>query len=99
MGSWRRAGQGVYVHPAQTHEEVICASVFDGFQTWRLAWEERWPVARVVGFQHSALFATPHLLGGRLDEFDRVLTGRLRAVAPGGQIAVEREVTALLLGG
>lgn len=46
---------------AQTHEEVICASAFGGFQTWRLAWEERWPVEGVVGFQHSASFAAPHL--------------------------------------
>ncbi|WP_261664069.1 class I SAM-dependent methyltransferase [Deinococcus sp. Marseille-Q6407] len=98
LGPHRRAGARTYQPPATAHEAVIEASAFGSYERWSIGWEETWSVQRVVGFQHSASFAAPHLLGSRLEAFDRALTARLEAAVNGsGQVLAGREVTALVL--
>jgi SAM-dependent methyltransferase len=84
LGPGRRAGDGTYVDPPERHETVLGRSAFTMVETHNLV--KSWPmtVDAVVGLQLSSSYASPALLGKRIDTFKDVLAKRLYMLAPGG---------------
>lgn len=89
LGPERRAGGGVYRDNAEQHETVLARSAFARVERrefvapWTLTIEE------VVGLQLSTSYASPALLGDRVEDFRARLTERLQALAPGGRFGGE----------
>lgn len=89
-------GQGTFEPLPLTHERMLSDSAFGGYTRWQKAWAEVWSVPQVVGFLHSASFASERLLGERLTEFDEALAGALLHAFPDGQVPYLRVASALL---
>jgi SAM-dependent methyltransferase len=84
LGPSRRAGAGTYTDPPERHEALLARSAFTTVETHNLATRRLLSVEDVVGLQLSTSFASPALLGDRLDAFCETLTDRLQAIAPAG---------------
>jgi hypothetical protein len=84
LGPSRRAGAGTYEDPPESHETVLRRSAFRKVETHRL--ETAWPlkVDDIVGLQLSSSYASPALLGDRVEAFRNTLTRRLLAQEPSG---------------
>lgn len=84
LGPQRRAGTGTYDDPPERHETVLARSAFRTVETHNLATRHLLSVEDVVGLQLSSSYASPALLGERVDAFCETLTDRLLQRAPSG---------------
>jgi ubiquinone/menaquinone biosynthesis C-methylase UbiE len=84
LGPSRRAGGGVYNDPPERHETVLARSAFTTVQTHRLATRHLLSVEDIVGLQLSTSYASPALLGDRVDAFCETLADRLMQRASSG---------------
>jgi len=96
LGDRRRAGQGYYEHPPETHETVLARSLFKMLGPWRYSYERTQTIDRAVGYVFSTSRASPRLLGDRADSFEAELRRKLLEAAPRGKFKLRVDVTALL---
>jgi SAM-dependent methyltransferase len=84
LGPQRRAGAGTYTDPPERHETLLARSAFTTFETHKIATRLLLSVEDVVGLQLSLSYASPALLGDRVDDFVQILTDRLYERASAG---------------
>lgn len=96
LGPERRAGGGVYKHPAERHEVVLARSPFSRVEKLAFVISKTITVNEIVGLQLSTSYASPAQLGPRLDEFKQRLSDRLLEFEPSGLFHGE-ETTDLLI--
>jgi hypothetical protein len=96
LGPERRAGGGVYNHPAERHEVVIARSPFGYLETCPFTSPKELTVDDIVGLQLSTSYASPAQLGKRVEEFKQVLRDRLLQLAPSGLFTFEVSTEVLL---
>ena len=96
LGPERRAGSGTYTHPEDTHEVVLGRSPFHHVEKTNFVTPQELTIEQMVGLQLSTSYASPALLGSRLDDFKKALTERLAAIEPSGVFRGERTIEALI---
>lgn len=96
LGPERRAGRSTYEHPPERHEVVLARSPFGDVRTEQFVDEKQVTIDEIIGLQLSMSFASPRLLGDRLDEFEQTLRERLQALEPGGVFSGEVEYEGIL---
>jgi trans-aconitate methyltransferase len=96
LGEKRRAGQGYYEDPPDTHEEVLARSPFTVLTPWRYSYEREQSIEGAIGYQFSTTRATTRLLGDQAGRFRSELARRLLQAAPTGNFKLRVDVTALL---
>lgn len=82
LGPQRRAGGGTYSHPKLTHEQVLAGSAFNAVDQRRFTTTRLLSIDDVIGQQLSTSYASPGLLGDRLEQYRRELDRRLRQIVP-----------------
>jgi ubiquinone/menaquinone biosynthesis C-methylase UbiE len=89
LGPERRAGGGVYRENAERHETVLARSAFR--QVERREFTSAWTptIDEVVGLLLSTSYASPALLGDRIERFRERLTERLQPLALEGRFSGE----------
>lgn len=86
LGPARRAGSGVYTHPARGHLEVLRCSPFADVRRVLWRWSRELSVEQVVGLQFSYSFSTPSMLGERAPEFAEEVRAALLSRHPSGTV-------------
>lgn len=86
LGSRRRAGDSVYEHPIDRHEVVLARSVFSNVESHVFRETKNLTLDDIIGLQLSMSYASPALLGDRLDFFKSELRDRLQAEIPSGTV-------------
>ena len=97
LGPQRRAGTGSYEHPKEGHADILGRSAFSSVDTVELTTEMELTAEDIVGLQLSTSYASPQLLGERLDDFRGKIIRRLATVQPSGVHRFPRR-TELILG-
>lgn len=70
LGEARRAGSGRYERPARSYEQDILEADFTGITAIGIPVQRTRTIDSVIGLLHSTSFASPAVLGSRLEEFD-----------------------------
>jgi SAM-dependent methyltransferase len=96
LGPDRRAAGGTFQHAAERHEAVLARSAFGHLDRARITSVEERTVEEIIGLLLSTSYASPALLGGRLDAFRRVLTERLLRLDPSGVFRDETTTEVLI---
>jgi ubiquinone/menaquinone biosynthesis C-methylase UbiE len=96
LGDRRRAGQGYYEHPPESHEVILARSRFGVLTPWHYRYQRAQTVHQAIGMVFSTSRATRQLLGDRAEEFEAELRRRFMEAAPGGTFKLDVDVTALL---
>lgn len=96
LGPERRAGSGFYTHPEDSHEAVLGRSAFRNVEKLTLVTQQVLTIEQIVGLQLSTSYASPALLGNRLDDFRRTLSKRLAEIEPSGVFSGERTTDVLM---
>jgi hypothetical protein len=96
LGPERRAGGGVYRESAERHETVLARSAFARVERLELVADWTLTIEAVVGLQLSTSYASPALLGNRVEQFRERLTERLQALAPDGRFSSEMSYEVLI---
>lgn len=96
LGPERRAGGGVYTHPAERHEAVLARSPFARVEKRTFVTRRTMTIDDVVGLQLSTSYASPAQLGDRIDDFRARLSERLAQLSPSGVFEGEIEHEALV---
>ena len=86
LGRQRRAGDGVYQHPKERHEVVLARSPFRNVEVHTFRDEKRLTLDDIIGLQLSMSYASPALLGDRLEDFRSTLRKRLQTEIPTGVV-------------
>lgn len=79
-------GTNTYVHPSQSHQQVLDDSPFSSVREWTWSWTRRLTIDEVVGLQFSYSFSTPALLGERVDAFADEVRAAVTALYPAGLV-------------
>jgi ubiquinone/menaquinone biosynthesis C-methylase UbiE len=85
LGKERRAGKGTYRHPEKRHEVILKESPFHNITETSFENEFDLSVEHIVGLQLSSSYASPALLGDRVDAFRADLTQKLLSLSPEGR--------------
>lgn len=96
LGPVRRAGKGFYKHPAERHEEVLSRSRFSHVTIERISVPLELSVEQIVGLQLSTSYASPALLGDRLDDFKRRLAEALNEESNGALFSAQNNVELII---
>jgi len=97
LGEQRRAGQGVYTHPAERHEVVLARSRFQVLPSWQTEYSLTWGISDLLGYLYSTSYANKRLFGDQVESFEQLLRSRLAELEPSETFPVRVEVTALLV--
>jgi hypothetical protein len=81
LGHHRRAGDGTYRRTQHDYEEDLAAAGFTGMNRTKIPVARRQRLESVIGLLHSMSFASPALLGDRLNEFDNRIRDALTPLA------------------
>lgn len=71
LGPQRRAGDGTYQQPVRDYAEDFAEAGFARVSRTRIPVRRQHTVESVIGLLHSMSFASPAVLGKRIDEFDQ----------------------------
>lgn len=85
LGKERRAGKGAYEHPEKRHETVLRESTFHNVTERSFESETDLSAEHIIGLQLSTSYASPALLGDKVDAFRADLMQGLLRLAPAGQ--------------
>jgi ubiquinone/menaquinone biosynthesis C-methylase UbiE len=85
LGKERRAGKSTYQHPETRHETVLEKSAFHNVTKTSFESEIDLSADQIIGLQLSTSYASPALLGDRIDAFRADLMRGLLSLAPGGR--------------
>src|SRR5262249_15598510 len=85
LGPDRRAGSGVFQQLRDRHEIVLARSPFKAITKVLIRETAVMHIDEIVGLQLSTSYASPSLLGQRVEDFKRELADRLREFEPSGQ--------------
>lgn len=96
LGPVRRAGQGEYEPPRTRHEEVLVASSFSNVTVSSEEVTRDMSVDEIVGLQLSTSYASPNLLGNRIEEFKTSLRNRLLQIEPTGRYRSRSKVSMIV---
>lgn len=86
LGPQRRAANEVYSHPTDRHEVVLARSAFGNVESHTFKDKKTLTLDDIVGLQLSMSYASPALLGDRLEAFRSTLRDRLQAEIPSGVV-------------
>lgn len=96
LGPRRRAGTGTYDHPKDTHADILLRSAFSSVETIEFTTQMEMTAESIVGLQLSTSYASPALLGDRIDEFREAIIERLASVQPSGVHSFPRTTELIL---
>lgn len=96
LGSERRVGSQVYQHHEKRHEDLIRESPFAVLERQVFANRRTISCEEIIGLQLSTSYASPQLLGDKLDSFVAALRQKLMEISPTGQFEDELSVELLL---
>lgn len=97
LGPKRRAGKGTYERPYRHYSELLGESMFSNVLQADFTCELKLSIDQVIGLQLSMSFASPRLLGDRIEDFKETIRRRLERIAT-NQKLVSRQTFQLVLG-
>jgi trans-aconitate methyltransferase len=78
LGEQRRAGNSTFQHHNRPYSDILRESPFNEVEEVTIPVTRTWTADTILGYLYSTSFATPHLFGERLDEFDQAIRVTLR---------------------
>ena len=94
LGEERRAGSGLYPAHQKNHMEVLRKSKFQDVQVHKIISPHSWTIETILGNLYSTSFASKHLFGQKLKNFESEVRKELLAMSPIGmfQEQIPREI-------
>jgi len=96
LGEERRAGKGTFQGDGRRHDEVIAELPFARHEVQDFKNDYSWNVEKLIGYLYSTTFATKHLFGDRVDEFEAELRQELLKINPADEFTEQQEVTVIM---
>ncbi len=85
LGPVRRAGSGVFAHPAERHEMILDRSPFRSVERIVHEFDRVWTIDRIIGYLYTTSFPVRRLLGDRRAAFEEQIAAALLALTPHGK--------------
>ena len=96
LGEERRAGKGTYRGDERRHEEVLAEFPFSKQEVQQVQDTLQWDIEKIIGNLYSTSFATKHLFGDNVEQFEQELKSVLLKLNPKGNFT-ERRLTQVIL--
>lgn len=94
LGNERIAGNSIYMHPKERHEDVVARSSFKNVERLVLpSYAMTWTVDSILGNLYSTSYASKRLFGEHLDQFEEDMTSSLLEIEPTGKFTEEISVS------
>ncbi|MEK5396251.1 class I SAM-dependent methyltransferase [Paenibacillus sp. FSL K6-2859] len=86
LGNERIAGDSIYTHPKERHEDIVARSSFKDVERLILpSYSVTWTVDSILGNLYSTSYASKRLFGDHLEQFEADLKSSLLEIEPMGK--------------
>ncbi|OME74583.1 SAM-dependent methyltransferase [Paenibacillus odorifer] len=86
LGNERIAGDSIYTHPKERHEDIVARSSFKNVERMILpSYSVTWTVDSILGNLYSTSYASKRLFGDQLERFEADLKSSLLEIEPTGK--------------
>jgi ubiquinone/menaquinone biosynthesis C-methylase UbiE len=96
LGNERIAGDSIYTHPKERHEDMVARSSFKDVERLVLpSYSMTWTVDSILGNLYSTSYAAKRLFGDHLEQFEADMKSALLKIEPTGTFTEELSVSVI----